>query len=76
MFEPLRLPANLALAANNADALPLIARRSLKDDFEAKEAALLAKFKDQLLGAEVTLHADYDAIWKEISAAHKVCRLA
>jgi hypothetical protein len=51
--------------------LPLMARRSIRDEFEAKEKELISKIEKELLGAKVTLHADYDAIWKQLLTASK-----
>lgn len=44
--------------------LPIIAKRSIRDDWDSKKEGLLAKFKEELLGADVTLNADYEALWK------------
>jgi len=48
--------------------LPIIARRSIRDDFEVdKKEALLKKFKDELaLTDDIGLTADYVTIWREI----------
>ncbi|KAG8810880.1 hypothetical protein FRC17_002717, partial [Serendipita sp. 399] len=61
-----------ALAEKDAEALPVIARRDIRKEFEEKKDALLARFKEELLGADVKLMADYDAIWKTIVAGKKV----
>lgn len=51
----------------------MIARRSIRDEYEAdKKEKLLEKFKDELLGADITLTADYAAIWKELVDGKKV----
>lgn len=53
-----------------------MARRSIRDECEGdKKEELLGKFKDELLGADVRLTADYAAIWKELVDAKKVVRL-
>lgn len=62
----------LALAEQDENALPLIARRSIRDNYDGKKTDLLARLKEQLLGTEVKLEADYDAIWQTIVAGHKV----
>ncbi|KAG8751579.1 hypothetical protein FRC14_007765 [Serendipita sp. 396] len=61
-----------ALAAKDPEALPVIARRDLQKEFEDKKQDLTSQFKEQLLGADVKLMADYDAIWKTIVAGKKV----
>ena len=51
----------------------MIARRSIRDEYEAdKKEKLLEEFKEELLGADVTLTADYAAIWKELVDGKKV----
>ena len=51
----------------------MIARRSIRDEYEAdQKEKLLEKFKDELLGADITLTADYAAIWKELVDGKKV----
>ena len=50
----------------------MIARRDIRDEYEKKQEDLLARFKEELLGANVKLVADYEAIWKTIIAGKKV----
>jgi len=51
----------------------VIARKSIRDEYEVdKKEALLEKFKDELLGADIKLTADYAAIWKELVDGKKV----
>jgi len=53
------------LRAKDEYALPMIARKSIRDEYEVdKKEQLLEKFKDELLGADIKLTADYTAIWK------------
>jgi len=48
-------------------ALPLMARRAIRDEMEGdKKEELLEKFKSELLGADIKLTADYAGIWKEL----------
>lgn len=47
----------------------MMARRSIRDSYDSEKEALLKKYKEQLLGAEVKLMADYTAIWNTIVAA-------
>jgi hypothetical protein len=55
-------------------ALPMIARRSIRDEYEAdkKETISWEALKDELLGADIKLTADYAAIWKELVDGKKV----
>jgi hypothetical protein len=46
----------------------MMARRNLRDNYDSEKDTLLKKYKEQLLGAEVKLMADYDAIWNTIVA--------
>lgn len=72
---PLTLPFQ-GLRVKDEYALPMMARRSIRDELEGdKKEALLEKFKDELLGAEIKLTADYAAIWKELVDAKKVIHL-
>jgi predicted phage-related endonuclease len=51
----------------------MIARRSIRDEYEAdKKEELLEKIKDELLGADIALTADYAAIWKGLVDGKKV----
>ena len=51
----------------------MIARRSIRDEYEVdKREELLEKLKDELLGADIKLTADYAAIWKELVDGKKV----
>lgn len=61
-----------ALFARSPERLPMIAKRGIRDDYENKKEDLLRKFKEALLGADVKLVADYDAIWNQIVAGKKV----
>lgn len=61
-----------ALFERSPDTLPMIARRSIRENFEAEKETILNQCKDALLGATVKLIADYDAIWKTIVAGKKV----
>lgn len=60
------------LFAKDPDALPMIAKRNIRDEFERKKEGLLARFKEELLGADVGLMADYTAIWKTLVAGNKI----
>jgi hypothetical protein len=54
----------------------VIARRSIRDEYEVdKKEQLLERFKDELLGADVKLIADYAAIWKELVDGKRVNHL-
>jgi hypothetical protein len=47
-------------------ALPLIAKRGIRDNWEGdKRDEVIAKFKEEL-GVDIKLMADYDAIWKAL----------
>lgn len=51
----------------------MIARRSIRDEYEVdKKEALLETLKEELLGADIELTADYAAIWKELVDGKKV----
>ena len=51
----------------------MIARRSIRDEYESdKKEIILEKFKDELLGTDITLTADYAAIWKGLVDGKKV----
>jgi len=61
------------LRAKDEYALPMIARKSIRDEYEVdKKEQLLEKFKDELLGTEIKLTADYTAIWKGLVDGKKV----
>lgn len=61
-----------ALAEKDPHALPTIAKRSIRDDWDKEKDNVTKTVKDELLGADVKLLADYDAIWKTIAEAKKV----
>ena len=58
-------------------ALPMMARRSIRDEFEGeKKETLLEKFKDELaLETDIKLTADYNAIWRDLVDGKKVIYL-
>jgi len=64
------LPKNFdaGLFAKSPETVPLRARRDLRDKYDSEKETLLKKYKEQLLGAEVKLMADYNTIWKTIVA--------
>lgn len=62
-----------ALFAKSPETLPMIAKRSIRDDYENNKEEILKSCKDALLGATVKLIVDYDAIWNTIVAGKKVC---
>jgi hypothetical protein len=61
-----------ALFARSPDTLPMIAKRSIREDYDSAKASILKSTKEELLGADITFVADYDAIWKTIVAGKKV----
>jgi hypothetical protein len=61
-----------ALYARSPDTLPMIAKRSLRDDWESQHSNLLKKAKEELLGADVKFVADYVTMWKTIVQGAKV----
>jgi hypothetical protein len=50
----------------------MIAKRSLRDDWETQRDTVLKNAQEELLGATVKFVVDYDAIWKTIVAGKKV----
>lgn len=58
-------------------ALPIMACRSIRDEFEGdKKETLLEKFKEELAPeGDIKLTADYTAIWREIVDGKKVIYL-
>lgn len=51
----------------------MIARRSIRDEYEVdKKEEILEKLKDELLGADIKLTADYATIWKALVDGKKV----
>jgi len=54
------------LSAKDEYALPLMARRSIRDEFEEKKGELSDGIKNQLREAEVKLTADYAALWRAL----------
>jgi hypothetical protein len=50
----------------------MIAKRSLRDNWESQRATVLKNAQEELLGATVKFVVDYDAIWKTIVAGKKV----
>jgi len=67
------LTTSKALFAKSPDTLPMIAKRSIREDYENNKEEILKSCKDALLGATVKLIVDYDAIWNTIVAGKKVC---
>ena len=61
-----------ALFLKSPDTLPMIAKRSIRDDYESQKENLLKQAKEELLGASVKFVADYNAMWKTIVEAAKV----
>jgi hypothetical protein len=54
----------------------MIAKRSLRDDWEKERDTVLKNAREELLGATVKFVVDYDAIWKTIVAGKKVLVLS
>jgi hypothetical protein len=63
----------IALAEKDPNALPFIAKRNIRENWDNEKDSVTKVVKDELLGADVKLMADYDAIWKTIAEAKKVC---
>jgi hypothetical protein len=60
---------DIALFASNSKALPLVAKLSIANDFEAKKAEVAAKIAEELGGEKFSLMADFDKIWAAIVSA-------
>jgi len=60
-----------ALFARSPDTLPMIAKRSLREEWEKQRDTVLKNAQEELLGATVKFVVDYDAIWKTIVAGKK-----
>jgi hypothetical protein len=52
--------------------LPLLARRSIRDDWLAQKETVTNGIQEELLGAPVKLMVDYEAIWKLLVDAKNV----
>jgi hypothetical protein len=76
VYPPSHLPYSSVLVTALFDkspyVLPLIAKRTIRDEWEATRDAVIKDIREELLGAEVNLIVDYDAIWKVIVDAKKV----
>jgi len=54
----------------------MIAKRSLRDEWEKQRDTVLKNAREELLGATVKVVVDYDAMWKTIVAGKKVLVLS